>query len=58
VAVSLLALAIVFGIMPAIMLDVMNPTTEALTKSLEAGYSNSGGSQPAAVPAPQASLAK
>ena len=58
VAVSLLALAIVFGIMPSIMLDVMNPTTAALTKSLSVGYSNSGGSQPAAVPAPQVSLTK
>jgi len=58
VAVSLLVLAIVFGIMPSIMLDVMNPTTQALTKSLSVGYSNSAGSQPAAVPVPQVSSTK
>lgn len=57
VAVSLLVLAIIFGVMPSIMLDVMNPTTEALTKSLSAGYANSGGSQPAAA-TPQVSLTK
>lgn len=51
VAVSLLALAIVFGIMPSIMLDVMNPTTEALTQSLSDGYDNSSKAA-----APQVSL--
>ena len=58
VAVTLLVLAIVFGVMPSIMLDVMNPSTVALTKSLSEGYSNSAGAQPAAVPAPQVSLTK
>lgn len=56
VAVSLLVLAIIFGIMPSIMLTPMNPTTEALTKSLATGYSNSGGPLPAAAPASQVSL--
>ncbi len=50
VAVTLLALAILFGIMPRIMLDVMNPTTEALTQSLSEGYNASG-----QTPAPQVS---
>ena len=58
VAVTLLVLAILFGVMPSIMLDVMNPSTVALTKSLSEGYSNSAGAQPAAVPAPQVSLTK
>lgn len=56
VAVALLALAILFGVKPDIMLNVMNPTTEALTKTLSTGYANSGGSQPAATP--QVSLTK
>jgi NADH:ubiquinone oxidoreductase subunit 4 (subunit M) len=58
VAVTLLVLAIIFGVLPSIMLDVMNPSTVALTKSLSEGYSNSAGSQPAAVSTPQVSLTK
>jgi NADH:ubiquinone oxidoreductase subunit 4 (subunit M) len=43
IASVLLVLAIVFGIFPAIMIDVMEPSVKAMAESAEAGYQQSAG---------------